>query len=118
MKPAAPVTRTFMLEPAIDVFGRKHVLDVEQHVIALAQLPHRHGSHGLELPVSDGNDRRVVSTLAQFAYRLDAVFVARFRGINPRIMDLDDRAVLLELTYYVDHLRIADIGTILLERQA
>src|SRR6202042_897057 len=50
--------------------------------------------------------------------RQKSVFAAAFGAGCPRVVDVDARALLLQLAHHFDYLRVSDVGAVLLERDA
>ena len=97
--------------------AREHVLDVVDHVVLLAGLAHAGDAQVAEFLVAHGEHGGIVRAVAQPLDRTDAVFVLGLVAIDPRIVDVDLGAVVLELAHHVGHLRIAQVRAVFLERE-
>lgn len=63
----------------------------------------------------DGDDGNVIAFGSELADRLEAVFVLALLRVGPGIMDIDAGTELLQLPHDIHHLRVADVGAVLLE---
>ena len=60
----------------------------------------------------------VVGARGRFIDQRDAVLALCVLAIDPRIDDVDDRAIIREFAHDIDYARVAQVGAILFERQS
>src|SRR5690606_13869517 len=93
MKPAVPVTRTFIdfIGSKTPIYGvtRQDRLHVVDNGIGLAQRPDPTRAQIEELLMADSQDDSVVDALLHLLDRPQIVLVLGIRGVHPRVVDID-----------------------------
>ena len=104
-----------MLESAVYDIARQYALNVIHHAIR--------GTNGrevnvAELVVSNGENYGIVLLVRKLRLDADTIFVLNSFGVSPRVVYVDVMGVFAKGVIDVHHLSVADIGTVLLERDA